>query len=168
MAHQEEVRHDAAAAAHAIDRAGGAQRPGEAEPDGRDVPRAGRRERAARRLQQLEAGGDERTADPAKAAATENATRQSIRRGVISMLVAAAVLLVFNSAGLRSWARGLPGNAVTDVLVEAADRWHGIMQRVGFATAMDVVQDAVAEFREQPWPGTDNLAVGNADVSRDD
>jgi hypothetical protein len=90
----------------------------------------------------------------------ENATRQSVRKGVTSMLVAAAVLLVFNSAGLRSWARGLPGNAATDVLVEVADGWHGMMRRAGLTAATAAVQDAVAAFRDQEWAPVDTPSEG--------
>jgi hypothetical protein len=98
----------------------------------------------------------------ASTGAVESATRQSVRRGVIAMLVAAGVLLVFNSGGLRSWARGLPGNAATDTLVEGADRWHSIMRRAGLTKVMAAVQHAVAAFRSQGWPGTDMLAAGQS------
>jgi hypothetical protein len=90
--------------------------------------------------------------------AVESATRQSVRKGAVSMLVAATMLLVFNSGGLRTWARGLPGNAATDMLVEGTDRWHVMMQRAGMTKAITAVQDAVAAFRDQGWPGTGILS----------
>jgi hypothetical protein len=91
-----------------------------------------------------------------------------VRKGVISMLVAAAVLLVFNSAGLRSWARGLPGNPATDMLVVGADWWHSTMRRAGLTEAMAAVQDAVTAFRGQGWPGTDVLSAGKTHLAKEE
>jgi hypothetical protein len=98
----------------------------------------------------------------------ERATRLSVRNGAISMLVAAAVLLVFNSGGLRAWARGLPGNTATDLLVEVADRWHAAMRGAGLAAAMTAVQDAVATFRDQGWPGGDIVSGRTTDIVSED
>jgi hypothetical protein len=61
-----------------------------------------------------------------------------------AMLIAFALFLVFQSEGLRHFARDLPGNAFTDVLVQGADRWHGLMERLGPAR----VQPAVRGFFE--------------------
>jgi hypothetical protein len=148
--YREEGRHNSAT--QTSDRAGDAHRPGAARPP---PGHASRGPRAARRSQQCNAasGGLANGAGPA--GAPDEATRHSVRNGVISMLVAAAVLLVFNSAGLRTWAHGLPGNAATDVVVKSADWWHSVMQRAGVAAAMAAVRDAVAELRNQHWPDPD-------------
>jgi hypothetical protein len=115
-------------------------------------------ERAARCRRRPKPYRSTGASEATSAAAAESMTRQAVRKGVTSMLVAAALLLVFNSGGLRIWARSLPGNAATDMLVEGVDRWHGMMQHAGFATAMTAVQDAVAAFRGQGWPDTDMLS----------
>ena len=111
-------------------------------------------ERAARRRRRRQPGRDTRAGVSAPAGTADSVTPQSVRNGVISMLVAAVVLLAFNSVGLRTWAHGLPGNAASDILVAGADRWHAMMRRAGLATAMMTVQDAVAAFRDQGWPVT--------------
>lgn len=123
-------------------------------------------ERATRTPRRPRPGRDRRAGETAAPEVAELATRQSVRKGAVSMLVAAAMLLVFNSSGLRNWAHGLPGNAATDVLVEAADRWHATMRGAGLAAAMVVVRDAVAAFRDQGWsaPGihsTRKTLIGN-------
>jgi hypothetical protein len=110
-------------------------------------------ERAARSRRRRADRGT-RAGDSALPGAADSVTPRSVRKGVISMLVAAAVLLAFNSVGLRTWAHGLPGNAAADMLVAGADRWHAMMRRAGLATAMMTVQDAVAAFRDQGWPVT--------------
>jgi hypothetical protein len=66
--------------------------------------------RAARRWRRRKPGWDARAGESAPAGMVDSVTPQSVRKGVISMLVAAAVLLAFNSVGLRTWAHGLPGN----------------------------------------------------------
>ena len=116
-------------------------------------------ERAAQPLRRRRSGRDPLASETVAPEVAERATRQSVRKGAISMLVAAAILLVFNSTGLRTWAHGLPGNAATDVLVEAADRWHAAMQRAGLTSAMVIVRDAVAAFRDQGWPATNILST---------
>jgi len=78
-------------------------------------------------------------------------TSRSIRDGIIIMTTAMLLLLVFNSGGLRTWARNLPGNSISDALVSCADSWHAYMQQVGTAAPKEAVQDAVAEFRRQGW-----------------
>ena len=84
-------------------------------------------------------------ADPGTAATARYAAR--------AMLVAFAVVLLFNSEGTARFARDLPGNAATDVLVDAADRWHGLMQRLGPARLGPAVRDAFARIHDLRWPG---------------
>lgn len=78
--------------------------------------------------------------------------RSCIRDATIAMLVAAFVLLVFNSKGLRSWLRDLPGNATTDALVNRADQWHRLMGKIGFTVPRATLQNMMSEFREASWP----------------
>jgi hypothetical protein len=79
------------------------------------------------------------------------------------MSVAALVLLAFNSTGLRSWLRDLPGNATTDILVERADQWHSLMQRAGLTIPKKTIQNAVTEFREASW--SDTFPVTRSDAA---
>jgi hypothetical protein len=90
------------------------------------------------------------------------AHKRCVRNATVTMLVAAVVLLVFNSTGLKSWLRDLPGNRATDVLVERADQWHALMQRVGFTRPKVVVQDALSTFREADW--IDLFGVGDVEA----
>lgn len=78
-------------------------------------------------------------------------TSRAIRDGIIAMLVAMLLLLVFNSAGLRSWARNLPGSTVSDVIVSCADRWHAVMREIGATVPKAAVQNAVSDFRDYEW-----------------
>lgn len=67
------------------------------------------------------------------------------------MVTVMLLLLVFNSSGLQRWARDLPGNSLSDVLVHYADSWHGLMQQIGTAAPKETVQNALAEFRQYSW-----------------
>ena len=84
-----------------------------------------------------------------KAAAPD--TAGNARSAARAMLIAFAMFLVFESEGLRHFTRDLPGNAVTDVMVEAADRWHALMLRLGPAHVAPAVWDAFERLREARW-----------------
>jgi hypothetical protein len=73
------------------------------------------------------------------------------RRAAVAMLIAFALFALFDSRGIRSFARDLPGNAATDVMVDAADRWHALMQRLGPATLAPAVRDRFDRLREIGW-----------------
>lgn len=97
-------------------------------------------------------------------------TSRTVRDGIVAMATAALLLLLFNSGGLQGWARNLPGNSVSDVLVSYADRWHSLMQRIGTATPKDTVQTVVSDFRQYGWSDFTGFdATANAEtVSREE
>jgi hypothetical protein len=78
-------------------------------------------------------------------------TRGNARSSLAIMLVAALVLAVFASRELRLFARDLPGNRVTDVLVAAADGWHGAMQRLGPARISPAIRRIFQRWRDASW-----------------
>ena len=97
-------------------------------------------------------------------------TLQSVCNTGVTMLVAVAVLFVFNSSGLRTWTRNLDGNTMTDRWVAEADNWHDLMARLGFASPKSAVQTAVNDMREWSWSSDDSetdVAV-NFDDEADD
>ncbi|MEJ2378286.1 MAG: hypothetical protein P8Y71_23845, partial [Pseudolabrys sp.] len=69
-------------------------------------------------------------------------TAANARTAGAAMLIAFTIFLVFESEGLRHFTRDLPGNAVTDVMVEAADSWHALMERLGPARGGGLVPRA--------------------------
>jgi hypothetical protein len=79
-------------------------------------------------------------------------TRANVRVAVGAMLIAFAIFALFGSADMRHAARNLPGNAVSDVMVDAADRWHAAMERLGPAKLRDIVRNAIDDFRMAQWP----------------
>jgi hypothetical protein len=92
-------------------------------------------------------------------AGAESETAGNIRSVTMAMVIAAALLAVFNSIELRGFVRDLPGNAATDTLVAAADRWHVLMLELGPAHMRPAVRDTffcdplralVAFFTAQP------------------
>ena len=78
-------------------------------------------------------------------------TAANVRSVALAMAVAAALLAVFNSSEMRVFARGLPGNAVTDVLVAGADRWHALMLELGPARLRPAVRDMFSAIRSAGW-----------------
>lgn len=93
------------------------------------------------------------------------ATSRSIRDGIVAMATAMLLLLVFNSSGLQEWARNLPGNIMSDLIVSYTDRWHAFMQQIGTATPKDAVQTAVSEFRDYGWSDVAGFdATANAET----
>lgn len=92
----------------------------------------------------------------------EDQTTQSVKHALVAMIVAAAVLLLFNSGGLRTWVRNLPGNSATDFLVQNTDRWHDGMKRLGTVAPKSVVQNVVADFRNSDWPAMGGISEAQA------
>ena len=78
-------------------------------------------------------------------------TAGNVRTAAAAMLIAFAIFLVFESDGLRHFTRDLPGNAVTDRLVEAADNWHALMRRLGPARLQPAVRETFDRVREIRW-----------------
>ena len=79
-------------------------------------------------------------------------TRANVRVATGAMLIAFAIFALFGSADMRHAARNLPGNAVSDIMVEGADRWHAAMERLGPAKLRDIVRNAIDDFRMAQWP----------------
>jgi hypothetical protein len=94
-------------------------------------------ERLERRLLRAPAAGDETAANAGVA--------------IRAMMIAAMVFALFGSAEMRHAARNLPGDTLSDMLVEAADGWHLMMQRLGPALAEPVVRDAFDSLRDKRW-----------------
>lgn len=94
-------------------------------------------ERLWRRILRAPAKGDE--------------TFANVDVAIRTMTIAAAVFALFGSAEMRHAARNLPGNVVSDVLVEASDRWHIMMQRLGPALVEPAVRDAFDALRDKRW-----------------
>lgn len=88
---------------------------------------------------------------PAESAKAKPDSAANARVAATAMMIAFAIFLVFQSAGLRHFTRDLPGNAVTDQLVIAADRWHALMERLGPARLQPAVRDAFDRVREIRW-----------------
>mgnify|MGYP001164772483 CR=1 FL=1 len=78
--------------------------------------------------------------------------RRVVIRGYVVFAVSIALLLVFNSAKLRSAVRDYPANWATDRLVLAADEWHGWMGRLGADRLADGLRAPFEAFREWRWP----------------
>jgi hypothetical protein len=78
-------------------------------------------------------------------------TGANVRIAAAAMLIAFAIFLVFESEGLRHFARDLPGNAVTDAMVEAADTWHALMRRLGPASVQPALREVFDRVREIRW-----------------
>lgn len=81
----------------------------------------------------------------------EGATLDNVRSAVLVMAVGFLLFAVFDTEGIRHFARDLPGNAVSDLLVAWADRWHALMLDLGPARVMPAVRDAFEAVRDLPW-----------------
>lgn len=73
------------------------------------------------------------------------------RAAATAMLVAFALFAVFYSEGATHFARNLPGNALTDILVNTADAWHGLMDDLGPARLAPAVREVLETLRHLAW-----------------
>ncbi|MPZ55249.1 MAG: hypothetical protein GEU91_01885 [Rhizobiales bacterium] len=78
-------------------------------------------------------------------------TNANVRASGFAMVIAFALMSLFNSSDLRSFTRDLPGNWLTDQLVMGADQWHELMLALGPAHARPAVRDLFDEFYEMRW-----------------
>lgn len=83
-------------------------------------------------------------------AANDNSTPNA-RKATVAMLVAFAMFAVFSSEGATRFARNLPGNALTDILVNTADAWHSLMDDLGPARLAPAVRDAFEHLHGLSW-----------------
>lgn len=79
-------------------------------------------------------------------------TPANVRAATRAMLIAFAVFALFGSSNMRHAARDLPGNAASDLIVNATDRWHDSMLALGPAHARDAVRNVLDKFRMAQWP----------------
>lgn len=78
-------------------------------------------------------------------------TAVNVRRAAIAMAVGFVLFALFESNGIRHVTRNLPGNHVSDVLVEAADQWHALMLQLGPARVGPAVWSAFEDLRSLNW-----------------
>ncbi len=82
---------------------------------------------------------------------TEPDSAGNARSAAFAMLIAFAIFAVFSTQGIRHFTRDLPGNAFTDVLVNAADAWHGQMVRLGPARVGPAIRDQFERLHRLNW-----------------
>jgi hypothetical protein len=78
-------------------------------------------------------------------------TAANVRTATVAMLTAFALFGVFGTQGIAHFARDLPGNAATDVLVRVADRWHALMLDLGPGRVEPALRNAVEWARALHW-----------------
>jgi hypothetical protein len=84
-------------------------------------------------------------------ASVRSETRASKIAGLTALLMAAAILAVFNSDGLRLYAGDLAEDEVGRPLLSVSEAWDGAMERVGAKRLGMGVRGLVAELREASW-----------------
>jgi len=80
----------------------------------------------------------------------DDSTRNA-RKAVLAMLVAFALFAVFYSQGATRFARNLPGNAVTDIVVNTADAWHALMLETGPARLAPAIRGVFRYLHDLAW-----------------
>lgn len=88
-----------------------------------------------------------KTIAPSELRELKISTHKTVRRAITAMLVSAVILLIFNSDGLRSYARDLPGSQIADQIVLSADAWHGLMRGLGTTRLKAMMQRLMEDFR---------------------
>jgi hypothetical protein len=86
---------------------------------------------------------------PSERAAAD--TRANVRRVAHAMLIAFALMALFNSSGLRSYVRDLPPGWIADQAVAGADGWHELMVALGPAELRPAVRELFESVRELQW-----------------
>ncbi len=74
-----------------------------------------------------------------------------LKADVLQRVVAAALLLAFNSQSLVTWVNGFEVGPVQDTIVSLAARWNGQMEEQGLDTPAKTVRGEVNEARNMDW-----------------
>jgi len=93
----------------------------------------------------------ERVDPPRLADDTTIDTKANVRTIRLVMLIAFALMALFNSSDLRSFTRDLPDHWVSDRLVLMSDQWHELMLALGTAHAQPIIRELFDELREMRW-----------------
>ncbi|MGD9543042.1 MAG: hypothetical protein AB7F41_09930 [Methylocystis sp.] len=86
---------------------------------------------------------------PAKVRISE--TRANVQACILILAMAFALMGVFNSRDLCSFARDLPGGWLSDQLVIGADRWHDLMLALGPAHLRPAVRELFQTLHGMSW-----------------
>jgi hypothetical protein len=97
--------------------------------------------RGLRRIRRLGGPSEGKTPD----------TKANVRASGLVMMIALALMALFNSSGLSAFARDLPDGRLTDELVMRSDQWHALMVAWGPAQARPAVRDLFEGLRAMRW-----------------
>lgn len=75
----------------------------------------------------------------------------NVRRAIGGILIAIFLLAIFNSEGFTIYARDLPGNAFSDMVVAAADQWNELMTDLGLTRVAENIREAFLNLKETQW-----------------
>jgi hypothetical protein len=89
-----------------------------------------------------------KTLAPDELRALKATTRRTVGRATTAIILAALILLVFNSSGLRTYARDLPASQLADRIVLGADGWHNLMRQLGATQPKAWVRQVVTKLRD--------------------
>jgi hypothetical protein len=78
-------------------------------------------------------------------------TRVSRATMLVALVIAAAILAIFNSEGLRLYAGDLAEERFGRPLLTASEAWDGAMERIGAKRVEEGVRTIVAGLREARW-----------------
>lgn len=78
-------------------------------------------------------------------------TRISRATMLVVLVIAAAILAIFNSEGLRLYAGDLAEESLGRPLLTASEAWDGAMERIGAKRLGEGVRTLVAGLREARW-----------------
>jgi len=67
---------------------------------------------------------------------------------LVTMVLAMLFLAVFNSASLQTWSFDLQPGPVNDVISLNAEKWHNLMEDIGFAGVTQSIRDWFSELTQ--------------------
>jgi hypothetical protein len=94
-------------------------------------------------------------------------TRASRAIALRALIIATAILAIFNSEGLRLAAFDLAETGFGRSLVDASEAWDGAMERAGAKTLVANVRAFVGEAREASWSDIAGMAQSPVFAFRD-
>ena len=78
-------------------------------------------------------------------------TRHNGRRVMMALLIAGAVLGIFNSGALVRYTQDLAGNPIGEKLIELSESWHEMMQAKQVTRVVEEIRGTVTVAQEASW-----------------
>lgn len=90
----------------------------------------------------------------------EAETTRTFKRSFYAMLFGLFILMLFHSASLVTYVRGLPIGPVEDTVIAVSEAWHEQMERNGLTALYGLLDETMQAVHDATWGDVDRILDG--------